>query len=275
MTTYPQRPKFFAFRFCRLMAKVCLANEIGPDACWLLTTVAMCEDAKGYCGAVTYFNEHLAPLVGSGSVDSLARVRTKAVDAGWLHYEKGAKHVAARYWVVIPPQFCGRMDDRPDVAFDEDTTEYIRTSAEECAEETAENVRKKPRRNRGECAEHSTLTTSPSPDPEDCVVVASDTAPSASLDELFGFPCNGSPCWWSLTSAQVEAWQTLFPGVQVETECRKALGWVDANPHKRKTARGMKKFLYGWIARENDRGKHNGNGRQQGLPMLEITDGSH
>src|SRR5262245_36344797 len=74
---YPKPSKFFAYRFMRLMARVCLANEIGPEACWLLTIIANTEDAKRYRDAVTYFNENLINVTGFGSVPSLARFRAK------------------------------------------------------------------------------------------------------------------------------------------------------------------------------------------------------
>ncbi|HEY1186799.1 MAG TPA: hypothetical protein VGE74_04035 [Gemmata sp.] len=101
-TEYPKRPKFFALRFARLMAKDCLANQIGPDACWLLAVIAHTEDAKGYRAPVTFFNEQLMPLVGCHNVKALDRVRDKAVASGWLHYEPGGKSKAGRYWVVVP-----------------------------------------------------------------------------------------------------------------------------------------------------------------------------
>ena len=36
------------------------------------------------------------------SLAGMKRVRDKAVEAGWLHYEPGTKGRAARYWVTIP-----------------------------------------------------------------------------------------------------------------------------------------------------------------------------
>lgn len=119
--TYPRRPRFFANRFCRLMTKVCLANHIGPEACYLLMTVAMTEDAKSYRGAVTYWNEQLVPLVGLSNVKALDRVRSRAIEAGWLHYTPGGKGRPGAYWVVIPADFYG-MDDAPT---DENATEYL------------------------------------------------------------------------------------------------------------------------------------------------------
>ena len=71
---------------------------------------------------------------------------------------------------------------------------------------------------------------------------------------------NGTP--WQLSEAQVAEWATLFPGLDVRMECRKAKAWVDANPGRRKTFGGMKRFLAGWLTRAVD----NGGGRVAAVP---------
>lgn len=158
--TYPQRPRFFAHRFCRLMAKVCLANEIGPEACWLLTIIAHTEDAKGYRSSVSYFNYQLLPLIGVCSEDSLDRIRARAVHSGWLHYQRGAKRIPGRYWVKIPSKF----DDWDDSPTDENHGDYTRTGAGISAGETdiPAELRVKAEGKCGgkprESADHSSLT---------------------------------------------------------------------------------------------------------------------
>src|SRR5579885_1409593 len=135
---YPTRPRFFAYRFVRLMAKVCLANELGTDAFTLLAVVAHTEDAKGYSEPVTFYNEQLLPMVGLGSVDTLDRVRRKVTDAGWLVYLAGGRRRAGRYWVTIPARFA-RFDDAPsDERPEKYTTDTVRTDAEVSAEVTAD-----------------------------------------------------------------------------------------------------------------------------------------
>ena len=64
------------------------------------------------------------------------------------------------------------------------------------------------------------------------------------------FPTNGHPQSWQLTREQVAEWVELYPGLDVEAECRKALAWIKAN--RRKTSRGMPRFLVGWLNRAND-----------------------
>jgi len=72
---------------------------------------------------------------------------------------------------------------------------------------------------------------------------------------ILTFPTVGSgPTEWPLTEQSVADWSKAYPGVDVLAECRKALAWVNANPSKRKTARGMPAFLVKWISRANDSG---------------------
>lgn len=62
---------------------------------------------------------------------------------------------------------------------------------------------------------------------------------------LLTYPCSGKIKEWSLTEAQVEKWQLLFPDLDVQQECRQALSWVMCN--HRKTAKGMLRFLDNWL----------------------------
>ena len=109
---YPKRPSHFAHKFVRRLAKSAAAQEIGPEACWLLTVIAHQEDAVHYRRAVTWYEGQLMPLVGLKCRRTLARVRDKAIEAGWLHYEPGRKGVAGVYWVLIPDH-AEPFDDSP------------------------------------------------------------------------------------------------------------------------------------------------------------------
>lgn len=53
---------------------------------------------------------------------------------------------------------------------------------------------------------------------------------------------------------QVQEWQELYPAVNIEQELRKMKGWLNANPKKRKTRRGITRFINGWLSREQDKG---------------------
>ena len=56
---------------------------------------------------------------------------------------------------------------------------------------------------------------------------------------------------WTLERKQLAEWQALYPNLDVESEMRKALAWVQAN--HRKTAKGMPRFLVNWLNRATDR----------------------
>lgn len=58
------------------------------------------------------------------------------------------------------------------------------------------------------------------------------------------FPVYGGMC---------KEYQRLYPAVDVEAELRKMRGWSLANPTKCKTKRGMKAFINGWLARQQDK----------------------
>lgn len=108
----PPRPRFFALHFLRRISKVCLANEIGVDACWLLTVIVNTQDARGYRGPVTFFNGQLMAMLGVKSQEALAKIRDKAVKSGWLSYIPGGKGIAGMYWVEVPDMHAD-WDDAP------------------------------------------------------------------------------------------------------------------------------------------------------------------
>lgn len=60
---------------------------------------------------------------------------------------------------------------------------------------------------------------------------------------------------WRLTAAAVADYAEAYPGLDVVAECRKALQWVKSDPGRRKTARGMPRFLNGWLSRATNTGR--------------------
>jgi hypothetical protein len=59
---------------------------------------------------------------------------------------------------------------------------------------------------------------------------------------------------YPVMDAQVREWESLYPAVNVKQELRKMKGWCDANPARRKTGRGIQKFINAWLSREQDKG---------------------
>ena len=52
----------------------------------------------------------------------------------------------------------------------------------------------------------------------------------------------------------VSEFKELYPSVDVEQELRKMKGWCNTNPTKRKTKRGILRFVNSWLAKEQDKG---------------------
>lgn len=52
----------------------------------------------------------------------------------------------------------------------------------------------------------------------------------------------------------IEQWMELYPSVDVMQELRKMRGWLMANPDRRKTKRGINRFINNWLSREQDKG---------------------
>lgn len=67
---------------------------------------------------------------------------------------------------------------------------------------------------------------------------------------------------------QIDEWCNLYPAVDVMQELRKMKGWLDANPTKRKTNRGVLRFVNSWLAREQDKGPKQNNQTERRLPIL-------
>ena len=57
-----------------------------------------------------------------------------------------------------------------------------------------------------------------------------------------------------VTQARIDFWRGLYPAVDVVQELRKMAGWCDANPTRRKTARGIEAFITNWLSKTQDRG---------------------
>lgn len=72
---------------------------------------------------------------------------------------------------------------------------------------------------------------------------------------------------YPITEEDVKEWKELYPAVDVLQELRKMRGWAIANPTKRKTKNGIKRFINSWLAKEQDRRRATqNNGRESRQP---------
>lgn len=110
MEAYPKRDAFFSHRFVRLLQKSCAAMDIGQNACLLLCYIAHTEDAARYSGPVRFWNEQLMTTMGFKSPKQLTDARKRAIDAGWLEYDRAGNRQVGRYFVKIPHGVEGLAD---------------------------------------------------------------------------------------------------------------------------------------------------------------------
>lgn len=59
---------------------------------------------------------------------------------------------------------------------------------------------------------------------------------------------------YPVSHEDVRMWAELYPAVDVLGEIRKMVGWCDANPAKRKTTKGVRRFINNWLSKEQDKG---------------------
>ena len=59
---------------------------------------------------------------------------------------------------------------------------------------------------------------------------------------------------YPVTIEAMEECRRLYPAVDIEQELRNMRGWCISNPTKRKTRRGIDKFIHAWLSKEQDKG---------------------
>ena len=81
--------------------------------------------------------------------------------------------------------------------------------------------------------------------------------------------------FWQPEEGDIIQWQRTYPAVDVHAELAKMESWLDANPAKRKTSRGIKRFVNSWLSRAQDSGGSSPaklNGNYGGLRSMSVTD---
>lgn len=59
---------------------------------------------------------------------------------------------------------------------------------------------------------------------------------------------------WQPEESDIIAWQRAYPAINVHQELAAMESWLDANPTRRKTSRGIKRFVNSWLSRAQDKG---------------------
>lgn len=53
---------------------------------------------------------------------------------------------------------------------------------------------------------------------------------------------------------KIKMWEEAYPAVDVGVELRRMIAWLDSNPKKKKTRRGIERFINSWLTRTQDSG---------------------
>ncbi|MBI4370400.1 MAG: hypothetical protein HY547_09250 [Elusimicrobia bacterium] len=69
--------------------------------------------------------------------------------------------------------------------------------------------------------------------------------------------------------AYADEWAKAYPNVNIQQELLKIRAWLVSNPTKRKTQKGLPRFINSWLAREQDRPA------RAGSHASAVTDSSH
>ena len=71
--------------------------------------------------------------------------------------------------------------------------------------------------------------------------------------QLLVFPCVGTPSTWALTEPFIADLRRLYPAINPLAQCELAKSKIENKAVPQKTARGMTRFLYGWMDRASNR----------------------
>lgn len=75
---------------------------------------------------------------------------------------------------------------------------------------------------------------------------------------------------------KIDLWKETYPAVDVEQELKRMIAWLDSNPTRRKTRRGIASFINRWLSSEQDSGKtYQQAGRSQDAGQPVLKGGKH
>lgn len=85
------------------------------------------------------------------------------------------------------------------------------------------------------------------------IIVCSESEKSAPNPSGILFPLNDKS-FYDVPLEKITLWKEAYPAVDVEQELKRMIAWLDSNPTRRKTRRGITKFINNWLSREQDKG---------------------
>lgn len=88
-------------------------------------------------------------------------------------------------------------------------------------------------------------------------IKAIGTELKAPLPAVISLPLNDGTLY-PITQPDIDKWTELYPAVNVISELRKMVGWLDANKDRRKTRKGVLRFVVNWLSGQQDKSPQKG-----------------
>jgi hypothetical protein len=164
-----------------------------------------------------------------------------------------------------------RADGRPLERADERGTDDQTDDKQQCKQLKQLNNNKK-----YSCADPSQGSTPQQPETDfssclgiDGLATTETTIPASPM--VIELPLNKKGEYHVVTQADVDELSSIYPAVDVMQQFRGMLGWLNANPAKRKTKGGIKNFINTWLAKDQNKG-----GALRGIqaPQAQTIDGN-
>ena len=86
-----------------------------------------------------------------------------------------------------------------------------------------------------------------------CAMPSAEAADTAGENIFITLPLNDKSKY-QVSVFDIRHYKELYPAVDVEQQLRSMLGWLEANPKRRKTKNGIKGFITKWLNKVQDRG---------------------
>ena len=173
------------------------------------------------------------------------------IDCKWIDRDDEFRLIVHDWSIHCPNHLKGNITQYGKRFADVVARERPREYRKDAPRDTARDGRIEPPSSPLLSSPNHTLPNHSSSSPDSCVETPSVSSPE---QVLLLFPCDGSPDSWAMTSKHCEQWESLFPSLEILSESRNALAWVLADPARKKTAKGMPRFLVGWFGRSQNRG---------------------
>lgn len=88
------------------------------------------------------------------------------------------------------------------------------------------------------------------------IIITKEKNCSQVQNALFELPLNVKNTFYPITQEMIDHYKELYPNVDIEQNFRNMIGWLEANPTKRKTKTGISRFINAWLSKEQDRGNN-------------------